>query len=89
MDALPRHGWSTEEVAPGRIVAFLSNRAFLLRCEIRYDERDVRIEYLDSDKLDAQVGKGGQVTAHRKVNSWMLKLARAIQAAVNKAQATR
>lgn len=85
LDALPRHGWSTEEVTPGRIVAFLSVKSVLLRCEITYDAQNVRIAYLDSDKLDAERNKRGDVYAHGKVNKWMRSLARDIQVGMNKA----
>jgi len=85
LDALPRHGWSTEEVTPGRIVAFLSVKSVLLRCEITYDAQNVRIAYLDSDKLDAERNKRGEVYAHGKVNKWMRRLARDIQVGVSKA----
>lgn len=87
LDALPRHGWSVEEVTPGRIVAFLSIRSHLLRCEITYDEQKVRVEYLDSDRLDAQRTKSGNFYAHRNVNTWMKRLAADIEAAVRKASA--
>lgn len=85
LDALPRRGWTVEEVTPGRIVAFLSIRSHLLRCEISYDAQKVRVEYLDSDRLDAQRGKSGTLYAHRNVNTWMTRLAQDIQAAVDKA----
>ncbi len=87
LDALPHHGWSTEEVTPGRIVAFLSVKSVLLRCEITYDAQNIRIAYLDSDKLGAQRNKRGEVSAHRKVNKWMATLARDIQVGVKKVPA--
>ena len=87
LDALPRRGWSVEEVTPGRIVAFLSIRSHLLRCEITYDAQKVRVEYLDSDRLDARRTKSGTVYAHRHVNSWMTHLASDIQMAIDKAAA--
>jgi hypothetical protein len=78
LDALPTRGWSTEEISPGRIVAFLSIRAYLVRCEITYDEREVRIAYLDSDQLGER-RRGDAIYAHRNVNKWMKKLAASIQ----------
>ncbi len=87
LDALPRHGWSVEDVRPGRIVAFLSIRSHLLRCEITYDAEKVRVEYLDSDRLDAQRTKSGSLYAHRHVNTWMTTLARDIQTSLAKTPA--
>ncbi len=85
LDALPLHGWSAEDVKPGRIVAFLSVRSHLLRCEIGYDAQKVRVEYLDSDRLDAKRTKDGAVSAHRRVNAWMKTLASDIQSTLSKA----
>jgi hypothetical protein len=75
IDTLPKRGWTTETVEPGRIVAYLPVRQFMLRVEIRYDAQQVQVLYVDSDNLQAETGKDGNVYAHKKVNTWMKKLA--------------
>lgn len=87
LDTLPKRGWTAEDVQPGRVVAFIAPRSHLLRVEILYDQRDIRIRYLDSDNLDATKDRAGNVTAHKKVNAWMLNLARDLAAAVSSAAA--
>lgn len=82
LDALPKRGWTAESVQPGRILAFLSVRKHLLRCEIRYDAQAVNIFYVDSDNLAAHVEKNGVVYAHPKVNSWIRNLATDISASL-------
>ena len=75
LDVLPKRQWTTENVQPGRVLAFLTVRSHLLRVEIRYDEKQVAIYYVDSDNLAAHIGSDGQVYAHKKVNSWIRRLA--------------
>jgi hypothetical protein len=75
LDALPKRRWMAEEVQPGRIVASLPIKSFLVRVEIVYDERQVRIQYLSSDNLGEQRGNDGRVYAHGSVNKWMHTLA--------------
>jgi hypothetical protein len=75
LDALPKRRWTAEDVQPGRIVAFLPVRSFLVRVEITYDQSAVRIAYLNSDNLGAREGKDGQVYAHPNVNKWLRNLA--------------
>ncbi|MDB4974901.1 MAG: hypothetical protein JWN48_3242, partial [Myxococcaceae bacterium] len=82
LEALPKRGWTAESVQPGRVVAFLTLRAHLLRCEIRYDAQAVNIYYVDSDNLKAHVGSDGRVYAHPSVNKWIQNLARDIAAAL-------
>lgn len=85
LDALPKHGWTVEDVGEGRIVAFLSVRSHLLRCEISYDQSKVHVKYLDSDRLDAKRGRSGSLHVHRNVNTWMKTLAADIEAAIGTA----
>jgi hypothetical protein len=82
LDALPKRSWTAESVQPGRIIAFLAVRAHLLRVEIRYDQQQVGIYYVDSDKLSAHVEANGQVYAHNKVNAWIRNLAQDISASL-------
>jgi hypothetical protein len=83
LDALPKRGWTTENVQPFRVLAFLAVRSHLLRVEIRYDERQVAIYYVDSDNLAAHIGSDGQVYAHKRVNSWIRQLALDIAAGLS------
>jgi hypothetical protein len=83
LDTLPQHGWVAESVQPGRIVAFLALRTHLLRVEIRYDEHQVAIYYVNSDNLKAHVEADGQVYAHPAVNRWSQNLARDIGIALS------
>ncbi len=82
LDALPRRRWIPEEVQPGRIVASLPVKSFLVRAEILYDQSQVRIRYLNSDNLREQVGADGQVYAHKNVNKWLRALAIGISRAL-------
>ena len=82
LEALPKRGWTAENVQPGRVLAFLSIRKFLLRTEIRYDANTVNVFYVDSDQLQAHVGSDGRVYAHPKVNAWIQNLARDISASL-------
>ena len=82
LDALPKRGWTAENVQPGRIVAFLAVRKHLLRSEIRYDPQQVSIYYVDSDNLAARVEGDGHVYAHPRVNAWLRNLAADIAASL-------
>lgn len=82
LDTLPRQGWTAETVQPGRIVAFFSRSAHLLRVEIRYDVQSVAIYYLDSDNLKAHLEANGQIYGHSAINRWSDTLARAIAGAL-------
>ncbi|MDB4986934.1 MAG: hypothetical protein JWN04_2112 [Myxococcaceae bacterium] len=82
LDTLPKHGWTAENVQPGRVVAFLSIRKHLLRTEIRYDAQQINLYYVDSDNLGAHVAADGRVYAHPNVNRWIQLLARDISAAL-------
>jgi hypothetical protein len=84
IDTLPNRGWTTETVEPGRIVAFLAVKGYLLRVEIRYDAQQVEVVYVNSDQLKEE-RKDGKVYAHKKVNGWMLKLQRELQAGMAQA----
>lgn len=75
LDALPKKRWTAEQVTDGRIVAFLPIKSYLVRVEIVYDERQVRIAYLSSDNLGEQQGANGEVYAHANVNKWLRVLA--------------
>jgi hypothetical protein len=75
LDVLPKRGWTTENVQPGRVLAFLAIRSHLLRVEVRYDARQIALYYVDSDNLAASIGADGQVYAHKKVNAWIRRLA--------------
>ncbi|MET0341700.1 MAG: hypothetical protein ABW252_11915 [Polyangiales bacterium] len=85
LEALPKRGWTAENVQPGRILAFLSVRAHLLRADIRYDATQVAIYYVDSDHLAARIEPDGRIYAHKKVNAWIQNLARDIASAINMA----
>jgi hypothetical protein len=82
LDALPKRRWTAEDVQPGRIVAFLPIRTHLVRVEILYDSRSVRIGYMSSDNVGEYRGSDGQLYAHRNVNKWMQNLALDIQQSV-------
>jgi hypothetical protein len=86
LDTLPRRGWTTENVQPQRINAFLALRKHLLRVQITYDANQVNIFYVDSDNLSAHVESDGRVYAHRAVNNWISVLARDIANALAAAQ---
>jgi hypothetical protein len=75
LDALPRRRWTAEDVQPGRIVAFLPVKSYLVRAEIVYDQNQVRIHYMNSDNLNEEVGADGQVYAHKVVNKYLKVLA--------------
>lgn len=75
LDALPRRRWTAEDVQPGRIVAFLPVKSYLVRAEIVYDQNQVRIRYMNSDNLNEEVGADGQVYAHKVVNKYLKVLA--------------
>jgi hypothetical protein len=79
LDALPRRRWTAEDVKPGRIVAFLPVKGFLVRVEIVYDANQVRIQYLNSDNLGEHQDASGQTQVHANVNKWMQTLAATIQ----------
>jgi hypothetical protein len=87
LDALPRRRWVPEEVQPGRIVASLPVKSYLVRAEVVYDQNQVRIRYLNSDNLDEEIGPDGQIYAHKAVNKWLkvlaLDIARALADTVN------
>ncbi len=75
LDALPRRRWTAEDVKPGRIVAFLPVKSYLVRAEIVYDQNQVRIHYVNSDNLSEEMGPDGRVYAHKAVNKWLRVLA--------------
>jgi hypothetical protein len=81
LDALPRRGWTTETVEPGRIIAFLPVRSHLLRVQIRYDAQQVQVTYVDSANL-AEERKGDEIFVHKNVNNWMKKLAAELKQAI-------
>ncbi len=75
LEALPKRKWTAEEVTPGRIVAFLPVKGFLVRAEILYNAQSVQVRYLSSDNLGERVGSDGQVYAHPNVSKWLRNLA--------------
>jgi hypothetical protein len=82
LDALPRRRWTAEDVQPGRIVAFLPIKSFLVRIEIAYDQSQVRIHYLNSDNLGEHPGPDGRTYVHGNVNKWLRALASDIRRAL-------
>jgi hypothetical protein len=85
LDALPKRKWTAEDVQPGRIVAFLPVRQFLVRVEITYDANQVRVQYVNSDNLGAHQEANGQVYAHGNVNKWLKNLATDLARALSEA----
>ena len=75
LDALPKRRWTAEDVKPGRIVAFLPVKSYLVRAEIVYDQNQVRVNYVNSDNLNEETGPDGQVYAHKAVSKWLKVLA--------------
>ncbi len=82
LDALPKHGWSVEQMEPGYVLAFLSVRSHLLRVDIRYDAESVALAYRDSSNLLASRSASGRTYVHKRVNQWMETLAADIRAAL-------
>ncbi len=85
LEALPKRRWTAEEVTPGRIVAFLPVKGYLVRAEIVYDARQVQIRYLSSDNLGERRGDDGEIYAHANVNKWLRTLAVTIARALGTA----
>ena len=79
LSTLPQRSWVVDAVQPGRVLATLPVRTHLLHVEIRYDPQQVAVYYVNSANLAEQLDSEGRLYAHKKVNSWISRLARDIE----------
>lgn len=72
--AMARTKWGVESEAPGRIVAVAHARTRTARVTIGYDDKQVRIAYLDSAELD-YAEHDGKREISGSYNKWVKRLA--------------
>ena len=68
--ALFRRGWNIDREAPGEIFASISRSRHTARIKISYDNKNARVEYLDSENLNYSV-KDGEQRIHSRYNIWL------------------
>ena len=73
LEGCRRRGWVAQPKEEGLIEASIIVRANRAKVEIRYDESNISILYINSSNLDYANG-----TIHRNYNRWILSLYRAI-----------
>jgi hypothetical protein len=69
--ALAGRGWLISKEEPGKIAATLNTRKHTARILITYDDEYITIKYVDSQNLNYDIDKNGQVVIHENYNSWI------------------
>jgi hypothetical protein len=75
-------GWSMQPTGPGKIGGRLTLRTHVAEVDIEHNTKTYSIKYRDSQNLDAKDG-----TIHKRYNTWIANLDKAIQTNVNNAAA--
>jgi len=76
-NAMVVQAWALDNEAPGHIVASFSPNDHVARVTISYDEKEVRVAYLDSVNPNFKE-EDGQREIHRNYNKWVEALAQQI-----------
>ncbi len=79
LQSLGAKSWGITSHEPGKILATLHARKHMAEVEITYDSEEIRIRYVDSEKLEYRKSWFSEKEyIHGKYNAWVQDLAAAI-----------